>query len=269
VHRDLKPQNLLVGRDDRVRIADFGLVQSASSASGALAGTPAYMSPEQLFLRPTDPRSDQFSLGVLLVEALTGRRPFEGRSLDELRWAMSSGAPRGLEQLPTALRRVLERALAVDPTRRYPSVDELGRALARAVAPRANPHVLIHTYASLVMAVFHLGMSILFVLSLARDDATRSPARSTGSGDVDLNGPTVVLMVLALLALLVTTVWIPLGLFWAPLNAWGLYRRQRWARVSTLVYAAMGLLSCFGTPYAIYALFSLTRPKVRASFEGD
>jgi hypothetical protein len=270
VHRDLKPENLLVGQDDRVRIADFGLVQNAASTGGALAGTPAYMSPEQLFLRPTDPRSDQFALGVVLVEALTGRRPFEGRSLDELRWAMSSGAPRGLERLPGALRKVLERALAVDPARRYPSVDELGRELARAAAPRANPHLMLHTYASLVMACFHVGMTLFCVDALMNDDGPSTPeVPSASSGDTSLDGPTIVLTLLGLLALLVTTVWIPLGLFWAPVNAWGLYRRQRWARVSTIAYAAMGLLSCFGTPYAIYALVSLTRPKVRAAFDAD
>jgi eukaryotic-like serine/threonine-protein kinase len=270
VHRDLKPENLLVGQDDRVRIADFGLVRSVATTSEALAGTPAYMSPEQLFLRRTDPRSDQFAIGVVLAEALTGRRPFEGRSLEELRWAMSSGAPRGIERLPGALRKVLERALAVDPSRRFPTVDDLARELARAVAPRSNPHLVLHTYASLVMTVFHLGMTTLLVLSLTKDDAAPTArVPSTSSGDTTLDGPTIVLTVIGLLAVLVTTAWIPLGLFWAPLNAWGLFRRQRWARVSTLVYAAMGLLSCFGTPYAIYALVSLTRPKVRAAFDGD
>jgi eukaryotic-like serine/threonine-protein kinase len=269
VHRDLKPENLLVGRDDRVRIADFGLVKSAAETGGALAGTPAYMSPEQLFMRPTDPRSDQFSLAVVVVEALTGRRPFEGRSLEELRWAMSSGPPSGLAKLPAALRRVLERALAVDPSRRFSSVEELGRELARAVVSRSEAHVVIHTYASLVMTLFHLVMTVLMVRELATDSPTSSDVSSGGSGDASLDAPMIVLSFLAVLVLLITAAWLPLGLFWAPLNAWGLHRRQRWARISTLAYATMGLFSCFGTPYALYALVSLTRPKIRAALDRD
>ncbi|MEZ0227256.1 MAG: serine/threonine-protein kinase [Planctomycetota bacterium] len=82
LHRDVKPANLLIARDGRIKVADFGLAkdssESALTAPGALVGTPAYMSPEQLDALPLDARSDIYSLGVTFYELLTGKLPFEG-----------------------------------------------------------------------------------------------------------------------------------------------------------------------------------------------
>ncbi|MDP2275472.1 MAG: protein kinase [Archangium sp.] len=143
VHRDFKPHNLLVGVDGRVRVTDFGLSRPSegdtareesggllATAHGALVGTPAWMSPEQLDGRTAEARSDQFAFCVVWVETLTGRRPFQGESKAALREAM-----RGLPVLGSALSSVecaaLRRGLSEDPAARFESMDGLLAALTR------------------------------------------------------------------------------------------------------------------------------------------
>jgi predicted Ser/Thr protein kinase len=130
VHGDFKPDNVLIGRDGRVQVSDFGLARPLGPAGeggeGALLGTPAYMAPEQLEGRGADARSDQFSFCVALYEMLFGRRPFTGGDLAALRGEMRrpptfERAPR----LPRAVERGLGRGLALAPDARYPSVEAL------------------------------------------------------------------------------------------------------------------------------------------------
>lgn len=162
VHRDVKPGNMLVGVDGRVRMLDFGLayapvgaapaepedVQTHSSRdsgasdtltgplteTGKLMGTPAYMSPQQHVGRPTDPRSDQYSFCVALFEGLYGHRPFTGETAEELKrrkWTSRMQGPSPDTTVPKWLHRVVLRGLALNPEKRWPDMEALLDQLAR------------------------------------------------------------------------------------------------------------------------------------------
>ena len=140
VHRDLKPENvIIVRRPDGVliKVLDFGLAKQFDSEgeteglslAGAVMGTPGYMAPEQLAGRPVDHRADVFAVAVMVWEALSGRKPFEGSSPAELALAMHLAPPSVPETIPPAVGHVLRRAMAHDAARRVASVTELKRDL--------------------------------------------------------------------------------------------------------------------------------------------
>jgi tetratricopeptide (TPR) repeat protein len=133
VHRDLKPQNVLVGKDGSVRVADFGLARSIGDSgmtvTGAVMGSPAYMSPEQVKGEPADERSDIYSLGIMLYQLVTGVPPFKAdtpHALMEMRLHKPAPPLRiNAPDAPAYLQSIVDRCLAIDPTGRYRSVREL------------------------------------------------------------------------------------------------------------------------------------------------
>lgn len=199
-HRDFKPDNVLIGTDGRVRVLDFGLARSEDDESdsednplreamhlsasktrhefgvsklgltrtGALVGTPAYMSPEQHLGDGADARSDQFSFCVSLYEALYGKRPFSGKTLTALAFSVIQGKvdpPPGGSHVPTKIKKAVLRGLSQTPAERFDSMAELLAEL-EPEKPRGR-------FGWLTLAAVS-AMSIALVLG-ARSFATKDP----------------------------------------------------------------------------------------------
>ncbi|RMG97526.1 MAG: serine/threonine protein kinase [Deltaproteobacteria bacterium] len=157
VHRDAKPENVMIGADGRVRVMDFGLARADGrpavagseagprvealgvelTRAGSLLGTPAYMSPEQFSGGEVGPASDQFSYCVMVWEALYGERPYGGETVASLALNVLQGkrrAPPSGRKVPRWLRKVAERGLEVEPSRRFSDMGALIEALERGQA---------------------------------------------------------------------------------------------------------------------------------------
>ena len=201
VHRDFKPQNVMVADDGAVRVMDFGLASDSSDTdggpveparaevadfasttalaltrTGSLVGTPAYMAPEQFKGEAADARTDQFSFCVSLYEALCGERPFATDSLAGLMEAVVAGRLRGSAQrarVPAWLRKVLLRGLANKRDNRFPAMEDLLAALARDPARRRRRVVVGVGLAGMLLAGGALSQR-----ALQRSDAT--PCRNPG-----------------------------------------------------------------------------------------
>lgn len=146
VHRDIKPPNVLVKPDGRVKIADFGIARVASQTltlQGTTLGTPAYMAPEQIRGSKVDGRADQYSLAVLAYQMLCGQRPFEAATEQALIFQIVLQEPKPIREanpaLPAACAAVLARAMSKDPAARYGSCTEFSRSLSASFAPAPVP----------------------------------------------------------------------------------------------------------------------------------
>jgi eukaryotic-like serine/threonine-protein kinase len=147
VHRDIKPHNVLIDQDGRVRVTDFGIARAGTSdmtETGSIMGTAQYLSPEQAQGRPVDARSDLYSIGIVLYELLTGQVPFDAESPVTVALKQVNETPVPPRQLvpeiPPALEAIVLRALEKDPARRFADADEFIAALeAGRVAPIPPP----------------------------------------------------------------------------------------------------------------------------------
>ena len=145
VHRDVKPSNIMVLNSGEVKVADFGIARidtSEFTIVGDLLGTPAYMAPEQFAGAPVDKRTDLFAAGVILFEMLTGVKPFRGKSITEIISFMETRGPEDIRALnpavPDSLKRVITKALAFDPARRYADAAEFSKAIIEAFPIRPD-----------------------------------------------------------------------------------------------------------------------------------
>jgi len=135
IHGDVKPANMLITDDGRVKLMDFGMARLASHDTHAtpLAGTPAYWCPEQIMGKPQDSRSDLFSLGIVLYEMVTGKRPFDAESLQSICGKVLSSTPlppsHANSSVPAAFDDIVARCLAKDPSLRHASAEGLAQEL--------------------------------------------------------------------------------------------------------------------------------------------
>jgi serine/threonine protein kinase len=187
VHRDVKPENILVARSGRVSIGDFGLaglagapaapdaaprVPTGLTETGVQLGTPAYMAPELQDDGQADARSDQFSFCTSLWESLHGRRPFAGETAAAIAAAVRRGQlPLGADGVPRAVDRVLARGLAADPARRHASMTALAAELALACERGAG-------HGRAVLAVGVVALAVGLGVAVLRSTLPAPPARA-------------------------------------------------------------------------------------------
>ncbi len=148
VHRDIKPGNLLLGRDGAVKIADFGLAKPRDpnlglTRDGAVLGTPLYMAPEQAMGEPLDHRADMYALGATFYHLLTGSTPFDApNAVAMIARHLTAPPPRVRERAPSVpprLAHIVERLMAKDRAARYATYDDLLAALDAAAPERIEP----------------------------------------------------------------------------------------------------------------------------------
>jgi TonB family protein len=191
VHRDIKPANVLVSRFGHAKITDFGVARQAAStltATGAMIGTPAYMSPEQVTGSPVSGASDQFSLAIMVYELLTGERPFAGEGATTILYKIVHEAP----QLPTLLRPDLSaelsaavlRAMSKGPQERFASCSDFAAAISAGLGVAADPSITAAPLSRPATPAPDAGLSTDpdAATSLDSSSGGTSPVRGSGAG---------------------------------------------------------------------------------------
>lgn len=194
VHRDIKPQNIMITPDLKVKITDFGIAHiedpdaSHQTQAGEILGTPNYMPPEQVIGKKVDGRSDLYSLGVILYELSAGTRPFKGDNLAAIFHAITTETPARPDtlntQLPAALSDIVMKCLEKDPAARFQSGKELAAAL-KTILKAEEPAVAV----TLPARKKPLGLiiaAILVVIAVAAGGyfATRGPEKTPAPAPV-------------------------------------------------------------------------------------
>jgi serine/threonine protein kinase len=155
IHGDVKPSNIRITENEKVKLVDFGVARFASQVmrSDRVLGTPAYLSPEQIQGQKQDGRSDLFALGIVLYEMITGVRPFEGNSLGDVCAQILTSEPvapsKRNPKLPPAFDRILARCLAKNPEQRYQLGNDLARALYLVARAANRPALQVKPWARL------------------------------------------------------------------------------------------------------------------------
>jgi serine/threonine-protein kinase len=136
IHRDVKPANIMLLKDGKIKVTDFGIAKAVSSSetkSGVILGTPNYMSPEQINGQKIDGRSDIFSLGVVFYELLTGQLPFHGKTLTNLFYQITQvkhPSPRSINpNVPKPCEQIIDKVLSKKPENRFQDADEFAKYL--------------------------------------------------------------------------------------------------------------------------------------------
>lgn len=173
IHRDIKPDNVMVTNQGQVKVMDFGLARLMGSSHvtspGSLIGTFAYMSPEQINEEEVDVRSDIFSFGTLLYQLVTGQLPFRGKTIAELLAAITRKHPEGIRscrpEVSPELERIIAKALKKDPAQRYQAMETLKTDLERlrknpAMKPRREGYDIVRPYLMTGIILAVLGGSI-------------------------------------------------------------------------------------------------------------
>lgn len=171
IHRDIKPSNIFLDKEGHIKVMDFGIAQIISEANsneggGSSMGTPAYMSPEQVYGQKLDQRSDVYSLGVLFHQMLTGRAPYDSTTMSELeikRYVVNDNLPRMKNYYPyisEGLQLVVDKATAKKQEDRYASCDEMFKAVKQVLAPERKSRMPLYIAIAAAAVCVVLGVGI-------------------------------------------------------------------------------------------------------------